>query len=711
MRGTSDVHAAVDALARRLPPALEPLAEIALNYYWSWARGGEDVFRSLDEHRWELSGANPVRLLQELSPGALERAAANAAYLSHVRKLTAAMREYLRRPAMGAGLDVRYPAVFMCTEFGIHGSLPTYAGGLGVLAGDILKEASDMALPFAGVGLLYRQGYFHQRVDPSGWQHEYWTETDPDRLPAALVRGDDGRPIKAGVQIRDRTVHVQVWRVDIGRVPLYLLDAQLPENHRVDRWITSRLYVGDRKFRLAQYALLGIGGIRVLRAMGIDPGVLHLNEGHVAFAPLELARARVADGADFHAALEDVRRRTVFTTHTPVAAGNEAYTSPEIEGVLGDLPPALGVDVKEILALGRARPDDDDEPFGMTPLGLRVAQSANGVSRLHGAVARAMWTHLYPGVDAAHVPIGHVTNGVHLPSWMAEPMAALLDEHLRDGWREHASDPETWAPIDDVPDEKLWNVRTELRRRLVEYLRYRAAEDRLGRGEPIEYVEAAMRAFDPGVLTLGFARRAATYKRLHLLTYDPARALRLLEGERSIQLVLAGKPHPADEEGKRLVQGVFELKWAPHVGERVAYLEDYDLAMARKLVSGCDIWINVPRPPMEACGTSGMKAALNGGLNCSVLDGWWDEAHDGTNGWAIPAHATSDVAAMDARDSQRLYDILEHEALPLFYERDEHGIPRGWMRLVKSSIRSIAPHFAATRMMQEYVTRVYRTSE
>ncbi|MFN2642070.1 MAG: alpha-glucan family phosphorylase [Actinomycetota bacterium] len=700
--GAVDVRAAAAALAGRLPNELGFLAEIAFNYLWSWTPGGEEVFRSIDPHRWELCGANPVRLLQEASQASLERTASDAASLADARRLFETIRTDLDRPAASIPSP---PAAFLCTEFGVHASLPTYAGGLGILAGDILKEASDMALSLVGVGLLYRQGYFHQRVDPSGWQHEYWTETDPDRLPAALVRGDDGRPLTIDVKIRERTVVAQIWRVDVGRIPLYLIDAERPENNRVDRWITSRLYVGDRKFRLAQYALLGVGGIRALHAMGIDPGTIHLNEGHVAFAPLELARVAVASGADFHTALDTVRRRTVFTTHTPVAAGNEAYTGSEVLQVLGDLPEQLHLDAKEVLALGRTRPDEEDEPFGMTPLGLRVASSANGVSRRHGFVAREMWHSLYPDGTASDVPITHVTNGVHFPTWLAAPMRELLDEHLGDDWLRRADDPAAWKAIDDIPDADLWAVRNILRRRLVAYLRDRAAEDRLGRGEHVEYVEAATRAFDDEVLTVGFARRAATYKRLHLITLDPSRALRLLE--QSVQLVLAGKPHPADEEGKRLVQGVFELKWAPHVAERVAYLEDYDLAMAQRLVAGCDIWLNVPRPPMEACGTSGMKAAINGGLNCSVLDGWWEEAYNAENGWAISAHPTRDLDAMDAQDANRLYDILENEAIPLFYDRSEDGVPHGWVRKIKASLRSVGSQFNATRMMREYVGRVY----
>jgi len=698
---------AVESLASQLPEQLAPLSEIAFDYAWSW-QGGDELFRSIAPHRWELAGENPVRFLHELSRDDLERAAADPALVARASDLAERMRAHRQAAATPAGeATPDRPIGFFCTEFAIHRSLPLYAGGLGVLAGDILKEASDRALPYVGVGLFYRQGYFRQRVDTSGWQHEYWTEVDPDMLPAQLVAGPDGRPLTVSVPVRRREVTVQIWRVDVGRVPLYLLDAVRPENERADQWITMRLYVGDRHFRLAQYALLGLGGMRALRALGLDPAIVHLNEGHAALAPLELVSEHVDGGARFAEALGSVRRRTVFTTHTPIAAGNEAYTPAEIVDAIGGLPARLGVDEKEVLGLGRARPEDPDEPFGMTPLGLRVAGRANGVSRLHGKVARDMWRHLYPDAEPDGVPIGHVTNGVHLPTWMAPPMRALLDRYLGDGWIERAGTPETWEAVDSIPDAALWGVRSELRGALVAYARDRAVTDRLSRGEPVEYVEAGTRAFDVDVLTLGFARRATAYKRLYLLTYDAARALRLLDQPYPMQLLLAGKPHPADEEAKRIVQGLFELKWAPHVSERVAFLEDYDLEMAKHLVSGCDVWINVPRPPLEASGTSGMKAVLNGGLNLSVRDGWWDEAFDGSNGWAIASPPTGDTHAQDAHDAAALYDLLEQQIGPLFYDRDAGGVPRGWCARVKASLKTNGPRFNASRMLADYLRNMY----
>ncbi|MGZ4205045.1 MAG: alpha-glucan family phosphorylase [Actinomycetota bacterium] len=697
--GSADVMRAADALAAALPSVLAPLARIAYNYRWSWTPGGAEIFASLDPHAWRLSGESPVRFLRTLPRDALERAAADEDLVARIRSIFRTVEN---------GDPPEHPIAFFCTEFAVHTSLPIYSGGLGVLAGDILKEASDRNLPYVGVGLFYRQGYFRQRLDTSGWQHEYWTDEDPERLPAVLVTADDGSPLTITVRIRERDVTAQIWRIDVGRVPLYLLDAELQSNDLVDRWITSRLYVGDRRVRLAQYALLGIGGMRALRAMGFDPALVHLNEGHPALAPLELAREETAAGVPFEEALEHARARTVFTTHTPIAAGNESYTSREIVETLGDLPAQLGVDVKDVLALGHERPGHADEPFGLTPLGLRVSRAANGVSRVHGRVARAMWRHLYPDADDDHVPIAYVTNGVHLPSWMSEPMRTLLDRHLAEGWETRASDPTTWDPIEQIPAADLWDVRCRLREALVADARERATLDRLSRGESTAYVEAALHAFDPNVLTLGFARRAASYKRMYLLTLDPARALRLLDGDRGVQLFLAGKPHPQDEEGKRIVQRLFDLKWAPHVSDRVAFLEDYDLSIAKRLVAGCDVWLNLPRPPLEASGTSGMKAALNGGLNLSVLDGWWAEAFDGGNGWGLPSGESRDHETQDRADAAALYDVLENEVLPLFYERDEHRIPQGWIRRVKTSMRTIGPRFCATRMLEDYARDVYK---
>jgi starch phosphorylase len=703
--GQPDLDRAAEALAARLPAQLHVLTRLAFNYRWSWIPGGRELFMGLDPRRWQVCRENPVRLLQELSAEGLAKAVNDSALLARASTMERAVREELDRPPANGNPD--RPIAFLCAEFGIHRSLPIYSGGLGVLAGDILKEASDRALPLVGVGLLYRLGYFHQQLDSSGWQLEYWIETDPERLPAALVTGHDGAPIMVEVQVNGRAVRAQIWRVAVGRTALYLLDTDCPENSAVDRWISSRLYVGDRGLRLAQYTVLGIGGIRALRALGIEPGIVHLNEGHAAMAPLELAREQMSAGRSFEEALEAARERTVFTTHTPVAAGNEAFSSEEFAGVARMLAEELAVDTETVLRLGRTQPADASEPFGLTPLGLRVSRSANAVSRLHGRTARAMWQPLYAGHETDDVPISHVTNGVHLPTWMAPAMRELLDRYLGEGWVERAAEPGTWDPVDSIPDEDLWAVRCRLREDLVGYVRDKSVTDRLARGEPMEYVQSAARGFSPDVLTVGFARRAAAYKRWYLWLQDRDRALGLLAGPARIQMVLAGKSHPLDEEAKRILQGVFTLKLESTVGERLAFLEDYDMTMAARMVAGCDLWLNVPRYPMEASGTSGMKAVLNGGLNLSVLDGWWEEAYDGGNGWAIRSDPSPGPAEQDARDASALYDVLEREIQPAFADRDADGIPRGWIRRVKQSLRTIGPHFCATRMLSDYVAGSY----
>jgi starch phosphorylase len=705
--GGEDLRRAADQLAARLPSALAPLARLAFNYRWSWIRGGEDLFAAVDAYRWEMCVGNPVRLLQEAPTASLERASMDRELCRRAYALEECVfSEASEAPTYG-GITPARPVAFFCAEYGVHGSLPIYAGGLGVLAGDLLKAASDAGLPLVAVGLLYRQGYFRQRIDVSGWQHEYWIDTDPHRLPAALVTTNGTDPLTVSVPMRGRHVVAQIWRVDVGRVPLYLLDADLPENRRVDRWITARLYVPDRATRLAQYALLGVGGAQALRAMGIEPSVLHLNEGHAALAPLETAAAAVAAGASFEDALDVARRRTVFTTHTCVPAGNETYSAEEMANVFSGLPERLHADWERVLDLARTEPGRDDAP-GMTQLGLRLSRSANGVSRRHGAVARAMWRPLFGGERDDDVPIASVTNGVHVGTWMAAPMRELLDRHLGPGWERRCHEPDTWKKLDDVPDAALWAVRCRLRAEVVHHVRDRATSDRLARGEPGDYVERASRAFDADRLTIGFARRLATYKRMYLLSRDLPRALRLLGGERPVQILLAGKAHPADDGAKRVVQQLFAAKGAPHVGDRIAYLHDYDMEIARHLVAGCDVWVNLPRPPLEASGTSGMKAALNGGLNLSILDGWWSEAYDGSNGWAIDGEVDGHHDTQDDRDAAALLDLIEKEIAPLFYERDADGVPRGWVKRVKASLRTVGPRFSADRMLRDYVMQVYR---
>lgn len=696
--------AAAAALADRIPAELAPLARVAYNYRWAWADDGPSTFAAVDPDRWARVGGNPVRLLSEADRAVLAAAAADADIVARARALASLIDADLARPP-ATEVPADHPVAFLCAEFAVHASLPIYSGGLGVLAGDILKEASDLALPMVAVGLMYRTGYFHQRLDTRGYQHEFWLDSDPERLPCVALTDDLGAPLSVTVPVDDEDVVARVWRADVGRVPLYLLDTDCPENSTVGRWITSRLYEGISSVRLAQYAVLGFGGVQVLDRLGIEPSVLHINEGHPALALAELVgRARDA-GANYDEAWAGARDRLVFTTHTPVPAGNETYDPAEAREMLHRVAGATG-EAERLLATGRVDHGDPEARIGMTPLALRGARSINAVSRRHGEVAREMWQPLFGG-DVADVPITHVTNGVHVPTWLGPPMKRLLDRHLGDGWLARADDPTTWEAVDGISDAELWAARTESRRLLVDFIRERSASDRLRRGEPTGYAEAAQVGFDPDRLTIGFARRLAAYKRLNLLTLEPERGVRLLTGDPSLQFVFAGKAHPLDEGAKAILSRAFELKGVPQVADRVAFLEDYDLSFAGQLVAGCDLWVNVPRPPEEASGTSGMKAAINGALNLSVLDGWWAEAYDGGNGWAIDGETDPDHDAQDARHAGALYDLLEQQVVPLFQERTADGIPVAWLTMVRHSLKTNGPAFSATRMVREYATRIY----
>jgi starch phosphorylase len=692
--GRGDVARAAAELAERLPQALAPLARLAYNYRWSWLPGGPELFRRVDAERFERALQNPVRLLQEASSHALKRAAADGELLDRARAAESLIRAELDRdpgPELEAG-----PVAFFCAEYGVHVSLPVYSGGLGVLAGDLLKEASDRAAPMVAVGLMYRRGYFRQRIDASGMQHEYWVDTDPERVPAALVTGADSKPLTVTVAVGEAEGTARIWRVEVGRVPLFLLDTDHPGNDPVERWITARLYDADEHTRLAQYVLLGAGGMRALRALGIDPGLLHLNEGHAALAPLELAREL--------GSLEAARSRTVFTTHTPVPAGNDTYEPDTI----APLAAAIAMPVEDLLALGRTDPQDEHEEFGVTQAALRMSRAANAVSRRHGEVAREMWSALWPERAIDEVPIRYVTNGVHFPTWVGAPMRELLARHLGEDWLQRAADPDAWAAVDEIPDAELWAVRERQRAELVELVRERSVTDRLVRGDAREYVEAAARAFDPHALTLGFARRVATYKRLDLLTRDPERTVALLGGERPIQVVLAGKAHPRDEDAKQVLTRLFGLKHSRIVAERVVYLDDYDMASAARLVQGCDVWVNLPRPPLEASGTSGMKAAINGALQLSVLDGWWAEAYEPAIGWALPGEVDADHEAQDERDAATFHALVADEVVPAFYDRGEDEVPAAWLGRVRDSLRALGPRFCAARVLRDYIDGPYR---
>jgi len=696
--GTTDRRRAEDNLAQHLPESLRPLAALAYNYWWSWQPGVERLFASLDPERWSRCGENPVRFLQEVNPSTVADMASNGSFARELRDATQQFTDYMAAREQNAAAPVAY----MCAEFGIHRSLPFYSGGLGVLAGDFLKQASDMAMPFIGVGLLYREGSFHQRIDISGWQHEYWQQTDSDRLPAVVV-SDDGGPLMVRVRIRGRDVAAQIWRVDVGSSRLFLLDTDVHDNVEVDRWITARLYVSDRELRLAQYALLGIGGLRALRAMGISPTVVHLNEGHSVLAALESLREIVGDGKDLDAALSEVRERFVFTTHTPVWSGNETFDRHQMETVLPGFAESIGMTNDALWGLASAGEADQ---FGLTPLALRLSGTANGVSALHGQVARSMWVNVRD--DRPGSAISHVTNGVHLPTWMAPEWQQLLDRFVPE-WRHASPESPAWEGINDIPEETIWSIRNALRGRLASVVRRRSVRERLGRGESVAYAESATHSWADDVLTIGFARRIATYKRLYLLTSRPERAVAMLTGDPGVQIVIAGRAHPQDDGAKATVQHLFRLNDAPGVGGRAAFLEDHDLGLSRQLVQGCDVWLNLPRRPQEASGTSGMKSMSNGGLQVSVLDGWWAEAYAPGWGWGIPSDPALSPEEQDARDADRCFDILEQEVVPLFYDRNEEGLPTGWIAMIRASMRQLLPRFSAARMARDYQERIYRS--
>jgi len=703
--GTRERECNERELAARLPDPLRPLAHLAFNFRWAWLPGGRQHFIDVDPGLWQQSCCNPRFVLESAPPGRLEALAADPAFVDRTRRLADALDADLARPA-AAGWHAESPIAYFCAEFGVHCSLPIYGGGLGVLAGDILKTASDLALPMVGIGLAYREGYFHQRLDLSGWQQEYWLRAGFEHLPMTLVGADDGTPLTVGVPIADRTVTVQAWRVDVGRVPLFLLDTDRDDNAPVDRWITARLYVGDRRLRLSQYAVLGIAGRRMLDAIGIRPGRIHLNEGHATLAPIERLAQLMSQGVSF--ALDTVRSETVFTTHTPVAAGNESYRTADVDAVLGPYLREIPLDRDTFRTLARVDGTDDAE-LAITSLALRTSGTANAVSKRHGEVARTMWRSLWPDRKPDQIPIGHVTNGVHVATWMADEMQALLDAHLPPDWRARPDDVAMWNALDAIPDAALWATRNQLRARLVDHVRETSTMHRLRRGEPHDYVEAAARVFDPEVLTIGFARRVATYKRLYLLTHDLDRALALLEhADRPIQVLIAGKAHPQDDEAKHTLQQLMANRRTADFGSRVVFLEDYDLHLAPRLIGGCDVWLNLPRPPLEASGTSGMKSMLNGGLQLSVLDGWWEEAYDDEVGWAIET-PKADAGTQDAHDASALFDLCENAVAPSFYDRDAGGVPVDWVRRIRTSMRRLVPRFASHRMLRDY-ERLYAES-
>ncbi len=696
-----------------LPKPIARLGELAYNLWWSWNAQAPDLFRWIDEVLWPQVTHNPVKFLQRVHRAKLNAAIQSTEYMALYQRVLAEFDTYLNADATWlsrtAPDQVTRPIAYFSTEFGLHESLPMYAGGLGVLSGDHLKEASDLGLPLIGVGFLYREGYFRQRITEDGWQEAINEPLNLSELAILPEVDREGRQVMVSVDLPGRTVQARVWRVQVGRVPLFLIDTHVDSNDPSDQHLAARLYYSDLERRLQQEIILGIGGVRALRALGFNPAAWHMNEGHSAFLTLERAAELVRGGQTFEQAREAIRRTTVFTTHTPVPAGHDRFPIWMMEKHFSGYWGELGLDREAFLNLAIEREPWGDT-FSMTLLALRLSGQTNGVSELHAQVTRKMFVHLWPDRSEDQVPIRSITNGIHTFTWLARRMAELYDRHLGADWRERLDDMPFWDRVREIPDEEIWAARRHLKRQLVAFIRERA-RDQWSRGgvHPVQVVAGGV-LLDPYALTIGFARRFATYKRATLLLRDVDRLRRIIhDPARPVQFIFAGKAHPADDPGKHLIQDLYRFIKDAGLGGRMVFLEDYDMNVARQLVQGVDVWMNTPRRPQEASGTSGQKAIVNGVLNFSVLDGWWREGYNGSNGWAIgDESAYADADQQDAADTESLYDILENEIVPLYYERPyESSIPSGWLRTIKESIRTMLPMFCTSRMLKEYMKDVY----
>jgi starch phosphorylase len=696
------------------PERINQIESLAHDLWWSWNWPARNVFRGLDYALWRETAHNPVRMLRHLTKDSYARALADPEWLA-TYDAAVARRERARGHSSWCETEcpdlAQQSVAYFSAEFALHQSLPIYAGGLGVLAGDHCKEASDLGVPLVGVGFMYPQGYFHQSLTADGWQQEVYETLSWIDAPIAPARTPDGKPCVTAVPLGNRTVLVAVWLVRCGRVPLYLLDTNLEENAPWDRGLSARLYGGDRETRIQQEIILGVGGVRVLRALGIAPAVYHLNEGHAAFVVLQRIRDLCETGATFDAALAEVRRSTVFTTHTPVAAGHDAFPFQLVETHLAGAWGDLGEHREQFLALGQYdNGNGDGTLFNMTALALRTSAAINGVSRLHGDVTRRMWQPLWPDVPHERLPVKSITNGVHVPTWVSWEIGTLFERHLGADWRDRHDDPALLARVMDIPDDELWAARQSLRAFLFNFIRERARWRWTHEQAGTARVVAAATLFDQNTLTIGFARRFTSYKRPELIFADPDRLTGILNTRgRAVQFVFAGKAHPADEAGKHHLQQIYRRALDPRFAGRIGFIDDYDLHVAHFLVQGCDVWMNNPRKPLEASGTSGMKAAINGTPNMSIGDGWWAEGFTGSNGWLVEGQADSDDhAAQDWADAQAMYAVLEEHVVPTFYDRDSSGIPRRWLQIVKQSIRTVLPQFSARRMVKDYVREMYR---
>jgi starch phosphorylase len=696
-----------------LPEELAPLRELAMNLRWAWDEPTRDLFRWVDPDAWDATHHDPVGVLATAAPERLAELAADPAFLRYQRSVAEDLARYLDEPrwfqSRSADSSLRQVAYFS-PEFGIAEALPQYSGGLGILAGDHLKSASDLGVPLVGVGLFYRHGYFRQGLSHDGWQQERFPDQDPWTMPLTRCEG-----VRVQVELAGIPLVAQVWRADVGRIPLYLLDADVDDNPEELRSVTDRLYGGDVEHRLRQEILLGIGGVRALEALGIDAQVFHTNEGHAGFLGLERMRRSIVDDAlTFAEAVEATRAASIFTTHTPVPAGIDRFPRALIETYFGGWAAECGITVDDLMALGHreseAAAEPDDERFNMAVMGLRLAGRSNAVSKLHGAVSREMFQELWPDLGIDEVPIGSVTNGVHGSTWVSADVDDLLARHVLPEWDEAPA--EAWGRLWSTPDDEVWRVKDQARARLVAFVRERVKQRAIASGISASEAAWAEDLLDPNALTIGFARRFATYKRANLLLAQAERLQSLLlSADRPVQFIFAGKAHPADDQGKQMISDIVGYAKDLGVRHRFVFLDDYDIAVARTLYQGSDVWLNTPRRPQEACGTSGMKAALNGTLNCSILDGWWDELFDGDNGWAITsADDRDDLEARDRLEADSLFDLLEHQIIPLFHDRTDPSagsVPRGWVRRVKANLVSLGPAVVASRMVRDYVTDLY----
>lgn len=699
-----------------LPEPIKELERIAMNFYWSWHPEGFDLFRSIEPELWDKSEQNPQRFLADVSQLRLWQKANDSDYLSRLKRFVERFDLYMSESASDVvnGPTKSNPAAYFCAEYGIHNSLPIYSGGLGILAGDHLKSASDLNIPLVAVGLLYRYGYFRQRIAHDGWQEENYTNIFNLGLAIEQVLDESGERVTVMVHIRGREVFAQAWLVRVGRIKLYLLDTNINENDEIDRMITGHLYGGNTETRIVQEKVLGIGGVRLLRKLGISPSVFHLNEGHSAFLTLELAHEYLVANpeASFEEAQDAVRPQCVFTTHTPVAAGNDAFSTGELHSCFDqNFIAGLKLTDQEFFGLGRIDPGDVDEPFGMTPFALRMCRSANGVSEKHGEVSRGLWKEMYSeNIEPNDVPITHITNGVHAPTWIAPGYQSIYRDEIGEDWAKLLTDRKAWEDaIVRIPDRRMWEQHVRLKSLLIAFIRERTRSKETGSKDTINEHRDTRKLFSPDVLTIGFARRVAAYKRWNLLLTDLERVLKMVDHpERPVQFVFAGKAHPQDRTAKQILQELMSINHDSNWQKRAVFVEDYDQEVARYLVQGVDVWMNVPRRPLEASGTSGMKAAMNGALNFSVLDGWWIEGYNGKNGFAIGELDVDDDVEMDAEDADSLYSTLETKVIPTFYSKGDEGLPTEWIAMMKNSIATLTPQFSTDRMVMDYVENIYR---